>query len=214
MIKGMIFDLDGTTIYTLDDIADSFNVALKEFGFPERSKEDVRMGVGQGFRMLVNNLVPKDVNDELREKVANFYKQVYAQNYWKKTAAYDGMYETIKELQSKGIKLAVNSNKSDEFTKDLIARNFPGIEFVAVYGSREGVPHKPDPQAANEIAKLMELTPEEIAYVGDSDIDMKTGKNAGMKSVGCLWGYRDRDNLLNGGADELIERPEQLLDII
>lgn len=214
MIKGMIFDLDGTTIYTLDDIADSFNVALKEFGFPERSKEDVRMGVGQGFRMLVNNLVPKDVNDELREKVANFYKQVYAQNYWKKTVAYDGMYETIKELQSKDIKLAVNSNKSDEFTKDLIARNFPGIEFVAVYGSREGVPHKPDPQAANEIAKLMELTPEEIAYVGDSDIDMKTGKNAGMKAVGCLWGYRDRDNLLNGGADELIERPEKLLDII
>ena len=214
MIKGMIFDLDGTTIYTLDDIADSFNTALKEFGFPERSKEDVRMGVGQGFRMLVNNLVPKDISDELKEKVANFYKQVYAQNYWKKTKAYDGMYETVKELQNKGIKLAVNSNKSDEFTKDLIARNFPGIEFVAVYGSREGVPHKPDPQAANEIAKLMDLASEEIAYVGDSDIDMKTGRNAGMKTVGCLWGYRDKDNLLNGGADELIERPEQLLDII
>jgi phosphoglycolate phosphatase len=120
------------------------------------------------------------------------------------------MVELLEDLKAKGIKMAVNSNKSDEFTKELISRNYPGIDFVVVYGAREGVAHKPDPVSALETAELMGLKPEEIAYVGDSDVDMKTGKNAGMKTIGCLWGYRDEQLLRESGADYIVFEPKEI----
>ena len=210
MIKGLIFDLDGTTINTLGDIHYSFNEALRHFGYPEKSLDEVRMGVGRGFRALVSALVPQDTTDEKKEEVSQFYKNVYRENYYKTSVPYPGMVELIKDLQAKGIKMAVNSNKSDEFTKQLISRNYPDIDFVVVYGAREGVPHKPDPASALETAELMGLKPEEIAYVGDSDVDMKTGKNAGMKTIGCLWGYRDEQLLRESGADHIVLEPKEI----
>ena len=184
MIKGLIFDLDGTTIDTLNDIKESFNKALEEFGYSRKSRDEIRMGVGRGFRMLVNAIIPEGVSEEKKEEIAARYKNIYRENYYKTSFAYSGMNELLKELQEQGI--------------------------VAVIGAREGVPHKPDPATALEIADMMKLDPEEIAYVGDSDVDMMTGKNAGMKTIGVLWGYRDEKILKENGADHTVKTPEEI----
>ncbi len=214
MKKGVIFDLDGTTLYTLTDITTSFNTALKEFGFPQKSEDEIRMGVGMGFRILVDNIVPKDTDEKIKDAIALRYKEIYSSNYYIHTRPYEGMRETLEKLRDLGVKMAVNSNKSDIFVKDLIARNFPGIEFVDVTGSIEGVALKPDPQAARMILNKMGIDASEAAYIGDSDIDMKTGVNAGMLTIGCLWGYRDEKVLKEAGAMCLAEKPEDILKLI
>ena len=214
MIKGIIFDLDGTTIYTIEDLTDAVNLTLKEFSFPSRSLDEVRNGIGNGFRRLIKAIVPEGTDEETEIRVGDRYRQIYAEVFRNKSRAYDGMNEVMKELSDKGIKLAVNSNKGDKLTKELIYNCYPDIEFVAVYGAREGIAHKPDPTTANEIASTMNLNNEEVMYVGDSDVDIKTAKNAHMVSVGCLWGYRDLDNLRDAGADYIISRPEELLRCI
>ncbi|MBQ3962154.1 MAG: HAD family hydrolase [Erysipelotrichaceae bacterium] len=214
MKKGVIFDLDGTTLYTLTDITTSFNAALKEFGFPQKSEDEIRMGVGMGFRILVDNIVPKDTDEKKKDAIALRYKEIYSSNYYIHTRPYEGMRETLEKLRDLGVKMAVNSNKSDIFVKDLIARNFPGIEFVDVTGSIEGVALKPDPQAARMILDKMGIDASQAAYIGDSDIDMKTGVNAGMLTIGCLWGYRDEKVLKEAGAMALAEKPEDILKLI
>ena len=214
MKKGVIFDLDGTTLYTLTDITTSFNTALKEFGFPQKSEDEIRMGVGMGFRILVDNIVPKDTDEKIKDAIALRYKEIYSSNYYIHTRPYEGMRETLEKLRDLGVKMAVNSNKSDIFVKDLIASNFPGIEFVDVTGSIEGVALKPDPQAARMILNKMGIDASEAAYIGDSDIDMKTGVNAGMLTIGCLWGYRDEKVLKKAGAMCLAEKPEDILKLI
>ena len=214
MKKGVIFDLDGTTLYTLTDITTSFNTALKEFGFPQKSEDEIRMGVGMGFRILVDNIVPKDTDEKKKDAIALRYKEIYSSNYYINTRPYEGMRETLEKLRDLGVKMAVNSNKSDIFVKDLIARNFPGIEFVDVTGSIEGVALKPDPQAAKMILDKMGIDASQAAYIGDSDIDMKTGVNAGMLTIGCLWGYRDEKVLKEAGAMALAEKPEDILKLI
>ena len=214
MYKGVIFDLDGTTLYTLDDICDSFNLALKEFGLPEKDVDAIRMGVGRGFRILVDNVVPPETDKELKDQIADRYKEIYSEHYYKKTHPYEGMTEVMDELSRLGVKLAVNSNKSDIFTKDLIARNYPETTFIEVMGSIEGIALKPDPQAVEIILKEMGLNKDEVLYVGDSDTDIQTAKNAKMRSIGCLWGYRDLETLKNNGADYLAEKPEDIIRIV
>ena len=214
MIKGLIFDLDGTTLNTLEDIVRSYNLALKEFGFSEKSEDEIRMGVGQGFMMLVNNTIPKEVDAETKERLANRYKEIYKENYDRKTCPYNGMRELLEKLQYEGYKLAVNSNKSDIFVKSLISKNYPEIVFTDVMGAVEGIAHKPDPQGPEIIIKEMGLNKEEVLYVGDSDIDIKTAKNTGLKSIGCLWGFRDEETLKNAGVDVLVSEPSQILEYL
>lgn len=213
MIKGIIFDLDGTTINTLNELYISINQTLKDYGYPTKTMDEVRLGVGRGFRKLVEKVVPEKLDEEKTAEIGRNYQRSYTENYLKSTV-YPGMPELLKELQDRGILLAVNSNKSDRFTKDLIAKNYPDIRFVAVYGGRDGIPLKPDPTTAREIADLMGLKTGEILYVGDSDVDMYTGKNAGMKTAGCLWGFRDRETLNEAGADCILEKPEDLLKLL
>ena len=213
MIKGIIFDLDGTTIDTLNELYISINQTLKNYGYPTKTKDEVRLGVGRGFRKLVETVVPEKLSEEKIAEIGRDYQESYTQNYLKSTV-YPEMPELLRKLQDRGILLAVNSNKSDRFTKALIAKNYPDIRFTAVYGRREGVPLKPDPTTAKEIADLMGLKTEEVLYVGDSDVDMRTGINAGMKTAGCLWGFRDRMTLIDAGADHILERPEDLLKLL
>ena len=213
MIKGIIFDLDGTTIDTLNELYISINQTLKNYGYPTKTKDEVRLGVGRGFRKLVEAVVPEKLSEEKMAEIGHDYQESYTQNYLKSTV-YPEMPELLRKLQDRGILLAVNSNKSDRFTKALIAKNYPDIRFTAVYGRREGVPLKPDPTTAKEIADLMGLKTEEVLYVGDSDVDMRTGINAGMKTAGCLWGFRDRMTLIDAGADHILERPEDLLKLL
>ena len=213
MIKGIIFDLDGTTIDTLNELYISINQTLKNYGYPTKTKDEVRLGVGRGFRKLVETVVPEKLSEEKMAEIGRDYQESYTQNYLKSTV-YPEIPELLRKLQDRGILLAVNSNKSDRFTKALIAKNYPDIRFTAVYGRREGVPLKPDPTTAKEIADLMGLKTEEVLYVGDSDVDMRTGINAGMKTAGCLWGFRDRKTLTEAGADFILEKPEDLLKLL
>ena len=212
MIKGIIFDLDGTTLYTLPDLHHSVNLTMHHFGFPEKTAEEVRAGVGYGFQRLIDAIVPEGTDEEKRKEVGEYYRDTYRENCCIDTVPYEGMTEVLKILQEKGVQLAVNSNKSDNTTKLLIARCFPDITFTEVMGAREGLSHKPDPTGVKQILDLMKITNEEALYVGDGDTDMLTAKNAGIKAVGCLWGYRDLETLLDSGADIILSRPEELLD--
>jgi len=214
MIKGIIFDLDGTTIYTIEDITDSINMALKEFGFPSKSISEVMAVIGRGSKKLIEEVTPKNTPEDIREKVLKRYLEIYRDNLDVKSEAYEGMTELLKTLEERGIRLAVNSNKPDDMAKKLIRKCYPDSSFVAVYGSRAGIPNKPDPCTANEIANLMGLKKNEIMYVGDSDVDMKTAENAGMSSCGCLWGYRDLENLRQAKAGYIASRPEDILRYI
>ena len=214
MIKGLIFDLDGTTLNTLQDIHESFNQAFKENGLEEKTLDEVRMGVGRGFRVLTQKLIPEGIEEEKTEEIALRYRQIYSQNYYKNTRPYEGVGELLSQLQELGLQMAVQSNKSDVFVKDLIARNFPDIRFIEVCGSLENIALKPDPQGVYRIMEKMKLSKQEVLYVGDSETDMKTAKNAGLNSVGVLWGFRNEKTLKENGADHIIKEPKELLKII
>ena len=214
MIKGVIFDLDGTTLNTLDDIIDSFNQTAAEAGYAPRSRDAIRMGVGRGFRILVDRVLPEAGDEEEREKLALRYRENYAQHYANKTRPYEGIIELLKKLQSDGIKMAVDSNKSDFFVKSLIEKNFPGIEFTDVMGSLPEYPLKPDPGRALKMIEDMGLEKDEVIYVGDSETDMKTAVNAGVFPLGCLWGFRDEKTLKENGAAFIAETPEEIYRLI
>ncbi|MDO4198039.1 MAG: HAD-IA family hydrolase [Erysipelotrichaceae bacterium] len=214
MIKGLIFDLDGTTLNTLLDMHECINMTMRDFGFPEKTYDEVRMGVGRGYRVLVQSCLPKGSNDELIDKATEVYKAYYAKYCNVKTVPYEGVKELLNKLQEKGIKMGVNSNKGDDLTKQLTIQNFPEIDFVDIIGSRKDIPNKPDPYSANEIMEKMGLNKDEVLYIGDSESDILTGHNAGLKVVGCAYGFRDAEVLVDNGADYLIETPLELLDII
>ncbi len=212
MIKGIIFDVDGTTLDTLDDIYESFNRALELFHMPLQTKDQVRMGVGRGFKVLIDKCTPEGTDEKTKEEFLPVYSGIYAENYKNKTLPYKGIPELLKALHEKGIRLAINSNKGDAYVKGLIEKNFPDIPFTEVMGAREGIAHKPDPQGTDMIIDEMGLNKEEILYIGDSDVDIMTAKNAGVRSIGCLWGFRDEETLKNAGADIIVSRPEEILN--
>ena len=212
MIRGIIFDVDGTTLDTLDDIYESFNKALELFHMPLQTKDQVRMGVGRGFKVLIDKCTPEGTDEKTKEEFLPVYSGIYAENYKNKTLPYKGIPELLKALHEKGIRLAINSNKGDAYVKGLIEKNFPDIPFTEVMGAREGIAHKPNPQGTDMIIDEMGLNKEEILYIGDSDVDIMTAKNAGVRSIGCLWGFRDEETLKNAGADIIVSRPEEILN--
>lgn len=214
MIKGLILDLDGTTISTLEDIRDALNMTLRQNGFPEKSLEEVRKAIGNGSRKLIERSIPVRLEEERIQELLKQYVGIYSGNYNIKTRAYDGVYDLLKELQDKGVLLSVNSNKPDHLTKALIAECFPGIDFVGVFGDLQGRPRKPDPTIANQLVDAMGLKKEEVLYVGDSETDIETAINAGLKSIGCLWGFRDREILEEAGADYLVSKPAEILEYL
>ena len=214
MIKGLILDLDGTTISTLEDIRDALNMTLHQNGFPEKSLEEVRKAIGNGSRKLIERSIPVRLEEERIQELLKQYVGIYSGNYNIKTRAYDGVYDLLKELRDKGVLLSVNSNKPDHLTKALIAECFPGIDFVGVFGDLQGRPRKPDPTIANQLVDVMGLKKEEVLYVGDSETDIETAINAGLKSIGCLWGFRDREILEEAGADYLVSKPAEILEYL
>lgn len=214
MIKGIIFDVDGTTLSTLYDIQEALNIVLKSYGYPEKEYDEVRLNIGRGSRNLVKDSLPKTVTEEEIDVITREYLNTYGHNYNVKTKPYDGIQELLNELENKGIVLAINSNKPDEYCKKLIEYHFPGNHFITVIGSRKGVPNKPDPYSANEIVEMMGFDKSEILYIGDSDSDVKTAKNAGLRIIGCLWGFRDLKTLTETGADYIISNPKEVLNYL
>lgn len=214
MIKGIIFDLDGTTISTLEDIRDALNRTLDKYGYPIKTLDEVRRTVGKGSLKLIKDSMMSDVPDDTIEQLLAEYIETYGKNFNVKSKPYEGIPELLKTLQSKGIMMAINSNKPDSITKMLIEESFPDISFIAVTGQQNDIPRKPDPTTANIIIDKMGLDKNEVLYVGDSETDIETAKNAHLVSIGCLWGFRDYETLEKSGADHIIAKPEQLLDYL
>lgn len=206
-----LFDLDGTLLNTLEDIADAMNDALRSFSLPPRETGEYRFLVGNGVKVLAERAVGD--HPELAEQVRAAYQRRYETHLRVKTRPYDGMTETLRALSAAGIPLCVLSNKPDADTRKLIAECFPEIPFAHVQGQRSGVPRKPDPAAALAIADIVGVPPERMIYVGDSGVDMVCAGRAGMPAVGVLWGFRSREELAENGAAWLINRPEELLTI-
>ena len=201
--------LDGTLLDTIGDLTDSVNEVMEKFGFPLHGPEDYKKKVGNGFKKLVERSLPEDARDEktIDDAVAAFV-EAYDRRYLDKTAPYEGILELLAKLCEKGIALGVNSNKR------LIKKYFAHIPFVDVYGEREGIPKKPDPAGALKLLELMGLEKEEVLYIGDSNTDMLTGKNAGLDTVGVSWGFRGREELEAYGGTFVVDRPEEILGLL
>ncbi|MDO4442500.1 MAG: HAD family hydrolase [Slackia sp.] len=205
-----VFDLDGTLLDTLPDLVSVTNETLRRFGHPEHMRDEILAMVGNGLRSLISQAVPAGLPDEAVEEELTYWKAAYDACGHAKTAFYPGMRETLEELKTRGKKLAVFSNKFDGGVKDVMAHFMPGfMDFELGEGP---VPRKPDPEGLLLVARMLEIEPSRIAYVGDSaDTDMQVAHNAGCFAIGVSWGYQPVDRLRET-ADALIDRPAQLLD--
>ena len=212
--EGVIFDLDGTLIDTLEDLADALNRVLDRRGFPLHDYDEYKLLIGRGIRRLVTDALPDHRRDEAT--IDACYVEMladYGEHCLLKTRPYDGVTELLERLVAADLPLAVYSNKADEFTQRLVAALLPAGAFDLVVGARPGLPLKPDPAGALSIADRLGIAPGDIAYVGDSGTDMTTATRAGMVAVGVTWGFRSRDELLEHGAVALLDHPAQLLEL-
>ncbi len=217
MIKGVIFELDGTILNTLDDLATAMNQMLREFGYPER--EDLffhQQALGFGARNYVKSCMPDEAaQDESKvDACLERYRVIYGAASSVQTKPYEGICELMTALKAKGISINVLSNKPNAPTQALVQKWFADYEPRCVYGERPGIPRKPDAAVPLAIAEELGLSPKEMVFVGDSEVDIQTGLAAGMLSVGVLWGYRTREQLLANGAEHLLETPQELLSLI
>lgn len=208
-VQGIIFDLDGTLIDSLVDIALCANEVLAEFGFRTHAIQDYKYFVGDGAKMLLQNALAQDVSDETLQMVVQRFKALYDHQIYDNTRAYDGILECLETLSGR-VKLAILSNKPHEFTIKYAQRFFGHIPFEAIYG-QIGEYKKPDPMYAYKIATEFGVPPSEIMFVGDTKTDMQTAKNSSMIACGVTWGFRPREELIKYGADLLIDKPEELL---
>ena len=213
--KAVIFDLDGTLLDTLDDLADSANRVLATYRLPVHPVDAYRYFVGDGLQTLVERILPEAKRTpEVISRMVLDFKEDYSQNWNVKSRMYDGIDLMLNGLQKAGLMLSVLSNKPHEFTCVCVQQMLPTWTFDALLGARPDVPKKPDPAGAVEIAARLQLEPAEILYLGDTATDMKTAIGAGMYPVGALWGFRTAEELTESGAAKLISRPQQFLNLI
>lgn len=215
MIHCVIFDLDGTLLNTLDDLCDSTNYALKQFGYPERTLDEVRYFVGNGVKKLIERAIPDGINNPDFEECLRVFKEHYAANMYNKTAPYNGVPEMLKELRLKGIHTAVVSNKFDAAVKELCKKFFGDLVQVAIGENEEkGVRKKPAPDSVFKAMNELKLSIEEVIYAGDSETDVQTAKNAEIDCIGCTWGFRPKEILEQEGARYIIDAPQEILKIV
>lgn len=211
--QAVISDLDGTLLDTLDDISSSVNSALVRYGLPTHGVDEYRYFIGEGVTELISRAVPAEKrDDDIIANCVKAFRENYGQNWNVNTRPYDGVPELLDALAAKHVKMAVLSNKPDDFTKRCIREFLPGRRFEIILGQRDGIPRKPDPAGALRIAEILGITPSRFLYLGDSGVDMKTAVGAGMFPVGALWGFRPGEELWEHGAQAVIERPMDLLD--
>lgn len=213
--KGVIFDLDGTLLDTLEDLADSMNMVLARMGLSGHDLEAYKFFVGDGVEMLVRRALPiTHLDDTTVARSVAEMREEYGRRWWLKTRPYEGVPELLDGLKEKGVKMAILSNKPDDFAKMTSKRLLPHGRFDLVLGERPGIARKPDPAGALEVAECLGLPPEAFIYVGDTGTDMQTAVAAAMFPVGALWGFRPAGELMANGARALIRRPLELLDLI
>lgn len=204
MKDAVLFDLDGTLLNTIDDIADSANWTLARFGYAERSVDEYRCFVGRGVDSLIRQIMPAGAGDDLFEQMRAAYTERYTAHMADKTRPYDGAIDALRELRAHGLKLCVISNKPDADAKEVVDRCFPLGTFDLVAGG--GIyPLKPDPALALSLLASVGSTPERALFLGDTSVDMTTARNAGIESIGATWGFRTRSELEESGAAHITE---------
>jgi len=211
--KAIIFDLDGTLLDTLEDIANSVNYVLSKYQKESIEVEKYRYLVGSGALKLIQDVLPQESEESIKNALSIFEKH-YATQYDKNTKLYDGIAKLLTFLQKRGVQMAILSNKPDSFTKLCALKYLRNWKFEAVYGIRKGIPRKPDPAGALEIMKELHVEPSECLYMGDTKTDMITAKSAGIDSIGALWGFRDKDELEQYGAKYISTSPVEAIKLI
>ena len=214
-MKIIVFDLDGTLLNSLEDLADSANWVLEQHGFPTHPVDAYRYFVGDGVRKLIERILPQEERTEARiEQCRQEFVAYYKVHMEDKTSVYEGITELLVELKNRGLKIAVATNKVHIAVKPLMEKYFPEIRFDSMIGQREGVPVKPAPQIMFDILRETGCEPSEALHVGDTATDMQLAHNAGVTPVGVLWGYRPLKELQEAGAKFIIEKPEELLGLV
>lgn len=213
MYKLAVFDMDGTILDTLEDLKDSTNFALEKCGYPTRSYDEVRRFVGNGIRKLIERAVPEGLTTEQIDRVHEVFTEHYKVHCADKTKAYDGIKPLLEKLRASGVKTAVVSNKADYGVQELCKEYFDGLFDYAV-GEREGIRRKPAPDAVNEALRVLGIDKSEAVYIGDSDVDFETAKNAELPCISVLWGFRDEEFLREKGATLFVRDPAEIYGIV
>lgn len=212
-IRAVVFDLDGTLLNTLEDLANATNWALQHNGLPERTIDEVRRFVGNGVRRLIERAVPAGTEAALLEQVFADFKTYYVSHCQDCTCLYDGIPEMLEQLKAGGYKMAIVSNKLQAGVDELYEFYFRETIEVAV-GEREGIRRKPAPDMVETALKELGISADEAVYVGDSDVDLQTARNSGLACISVLWGFRDRDFLVEHGATCMVERPAEIVSLL
>ena len=211
--KLALFDLDGTVLDTLQDLADSMNAVLRVYGMPVHTIEEIRWFVGNGIPKLVTRAVPEGTDEATRDQVLAAFHTYYKAHCADRTAPYAGVNEMLAALRAAGVQTALVSNKADFAVQALREQFFPDV-FDAAMGDHEGMRRKPAPDMVDAVLAQLGVSREEAVYIGDSDVDIETAKNAGMPCISVTWGFRPADFLTAHGAATLVDTPAQLLDIL
>ena len=210
--RAVLFDLDGTLLNTLQDVAAAVNRGLAILGLPQHAIENYKTLIGEGRDILVRRALPLAHRDDATAlQLLNMVNKEYAAHWEDNTRPYPGIPELLDNLTKKGIKIAVLSNKADDLTNLCVTKLLSQWRFTLVAGAKSSVPNKPDPTSALQITKQMGISPAQFIYLGDSDIDMNTANNAGMFAIGAGWGFRSEQELLGAGAKAVIQKPDELL---
>lgn len=215
-MKACIFDLDGTLTNTLESMTYSVNLTLEEMGLSKITKDQCRLFVGNGARVLMEKSLKAvgDTDASRIEEGMEIYGRIFDRNCTYHVTPYEGIPEMLKALKDKGIQLAVLSNKPDRQTVKVVKAIFGEELFDYAQGQKEGIRRKPEPDGVWYLMEQMHVSKEECLYIGDSEVDAVTGRNAGLKTIGVLWGFRDRKTLETAGVDDLIDRPDELLQFV
>ena len=213
MIKGIIFDMDGTILNTIDDVVASVNYAMQYFNLPEKTVQEVKDGIGRGAINLIEDVVPRGTSEADIYKIYEVYQTYYDQHTNDFTAPYEGILDLLKTLKNNGYKLAVVSNKYRYLVEALNHDIFKDYFDISM-GEMDGVPIKPAPDMIHIVLKEMNLSKDEVIFIGDSDVDMMTATNANIKSIGVTWGYRSKEVLIKHKADYIIDQPKDIIKII
>lgn len=213
MIKALIFDLDGTLLNTLEDLKDSTNYALRYFGYPERSLEEVRCFVGNGVAKLIERAISDGVENPDFQDCLKLFRENYSQNMYNHTAPYQGVMELLANLREKGYKIAVVSNKFDAAVKELCDKYFTNLIDVAI-GQMDDVPKKPAPNGVYKAIQELGVDRKNCVYIGDSEVDVKTAYNASLPCIGVLWGFRDETVLKNEGCEMIVNSTDAIIKLV
>jgi phosphoglycolate phosphatase len=213
MIKAVLFDMDGTVLNTLNDIKDSVNYALSQFGLSPKSDDDIKLAIGNGAYTLIERVVPKTYTEEKIRQVFNVYQPYYEKHSNIHTGPYPGIMDLLKDLKKRGYQIGVVSNKFEHMVQKLNEEIFQGLFDVAI-GEVKNIPIKPAPDMIYKALKMLNVTQDEVIYLGDTKTDMQTANNAHIRSVGVTWGFRDENELKEHGAKHIIHHPMSLIELL